>query len=107
MSRDPGLQPERTALSWQRAGVATLLVGGAAAAAAVRRGNPLVVGAALVALALAGVTAVPPRSPSARPLGRRPGRPPGLPPTTPYARLVRAAVATVALAAVGVLLSLT
>jgi Domain of unknown function (DUF202) len=103
VARDPGLQPERTTLSWQRTGVATLLAGAAAAAAAVRRGGPLVVGAALLALALAALTAVPPQSPPASPRRRRPVRRP----STPYARLVRAAVATVALAAVGVLLSLT
>jgi uncharacterized protein DUF202 len=94
VSRDPGLQPERTALSWQRTGVATLLVGVGAAAVAVRRGNVVVVLVALVALVLATVTAVPPRQLQGSPL------------TSPYARLVRAAVATGALAAVGVLLAL-
>jgi uncharacterized membrane protein YidH (DUF202 family) len=88
--RDPGLQPERTALSWQRTGVSTVLTGTGAAAAAVHRGEPLVVLAALAALAMAAATAVPP--------GRHP--------TPPFDRLVRAAVATVALAAVGILLSL-
>ena len=102
MTRDPGLQPERTALSWQRTGVAMLLAGGAAAAAAVHRGGPLVVGAALVALALAAVTAVPPRRAPALAPGRRRGRPLA----APYARLLRAALATVALAAVGLLLAL-
>jgi hypothetical protein len=95
LTRDPGLQPERTALAWQRTGVATLLVGGGAAAAAVHRSEPLVVVAALAALALAGVTAVPPRHPSVHPLA------------APYVRLLRAAVATVALAAVGLLLILS
>lgn len=95
MSRDPGLQPERTALSWQRTGVVTLLVGGGVVVAAVRRRDVVVVLLALAALALAAITAVPPR--------RQPGHP--LPP--PYVRLVRAAVATVALAVVGALLSLT
>ena len=98
MARDPGLQPERTALSWQRTGVATLLTGSAAVAAAVHGGEPLVVLPALAALALAGVTAIPPR--------RHHAHPPAPPLAPTYARLVRAAVATVALAAVGVLLAL-
>jgi len=107
VTRDPGLQPERTALSWQRTGVATLLIGIGAAAVAVRRGSPAVVLVALIALALAAVTAVPPRHrPGAEP-GAEPGRQESGPPAPPYARLVRAAVATVALAAVGLLLALT
>jgi uncharacterized membrane protein YidH (DUF202 family) len=91
VARDPGLQPERTALAWQRTGLATLLVGSGAVAGAVHRGAPLVVVAALVALAVAALTAVPPR----RHLG------------PPYARLLRATAATIALATVGVLLALT
>jgi Domain of unknown function (DUF202) len=105
MTRDPGLQPERTALSWQRTGVAALLVGGGAAAAAVHRGEPLVVVAALAVLALAGVTAIPPRLPPADHGGKATGVDHA--PRGSYARLVRAAVATVALAGVGVLLALT
>jgi uncharacterized membrane protein YidH (DUF202 family) len=91
MSRDPGLQPERTALAWQRTGVATLLVAGGAVLAALHRGRVLVVVVTLVATALAAGTAVPPR--------RHPG--------SPFGRLVRAAVAAAALAAVGVLLALS
>lgn len=91
MPRDPGLQPERTALAWQRTGISTLLVAGAAALAAAHRGRPLVLVAALAALALCAATAVPPL---------RPGGP-------PYTRLLRACVATAALAAVGVLLAVS
>ena len=90
MSRDPGLQPERTALAWHRTGVATLLVAGGSVLAALHRGGVLVVIVTLVATALAAGTAVPPR--------RHPG--------PSFGRLLRAAVATVALAAVGVLLAL-
>jgi uncharacterized membrane protein YidH (DUF202 family) len=91
MIRDPGLQAERTALAWQRTGVTTLLVAGGAVLAALHRGRVVVVIATLVATALAAGTAVPPR--------RRPG--------PSHGRLLRAAVATVALAAVGVLLALS
>ena len=89
-ARDPGLQPERTALAWQRTGVSALLVGGGAVLAAVHRDDAVVLVAALVALAAAAWTAVPPR-----------GRPRPVP-----VLLVRAAVTTAGLAVVGVLLAL-
>jgi uncharacterized membrane protein YidH (DUF202 family) len=92
VTRDPGLQPERTALAWQRTGVATLLVAGGAAFTAVHLDRTWLVVLAHVALGLAAATAVPPR--------RRH-------PAPPHGQLVRAAVATVALAAVGVLLALS
>jgi putative membrane protein len=81
---------ERTALAWQRTGVSTLLVGGGAVLAAVHLGRPAVLVAALVALAGAAWTAVPPR-----------GRPRPVP-----VLVARAAAATAALAVVGVLLTL-
>jgi hypothetical protein len=94
VTRDPGLQPQRTALAWQRTGLAALAAAGGAVLAAVHRagdGGPvLTVVLALVALALTAVTAVPPR---------------GRPAASVHRRLLRAAVATIALAAVGLLLA--
>ena len=95
MTRDPGLQPERTALAWQRTGVAALAAAGAAVLAAVHGagdGGPvLTVVVALIALVLTAATAVPPRGPL---------------PASVHRRLLRAAAATVALAAVGLLLAI-
>ena len=94
MTRDPGLQPERTALAWQRTGVAALAAAGGAVLAAVHRaddgGSPLTVVAALVALAITAAAAVPAR---------------GDPAVSAHGRLVRAAAATAALGAVGLLLA--
>ncbi|HYY09821.1 MAG TPA: hypothetical protein VE781_02730 [Kineosporiaceae bacterium] len=96
MTRDPGLQPERTALGRQRTGVATLGAVAGTGLAAVHRaaaGGPLsVTVAALLALAVAAATVVVPS-----PGRRREG--------SPYDGLLRAAAATVALAAAGLLLT--
>jgi len=58
--RDPGLQPERTSLAWQRSGVNAALVCGLAVLVALHRGDPvLIVATALLAglsAAIAGVS---------------------------------------------------
>ncbi|MBM7368421.1 DUF202 domain-containing protein [Gordonia hydrophobica] len=41
MTGDPGLQPQRTALAWQRTGLGVLITAGAAGIAALRHGFPL------------------------------------------------------------------
>jgi Domain of unknown function (DUF202) len=92
MARDPGLQPERTRLAWQRTGIATVLVGSGAALAAAHRDATGVLLLALLTCVLLGVATV---------LGGRASL------DSPFARLVVGASATIAIAVVGVALAVT
>jgi Domain of unknown function (DUF202) len=92
VARDPGLQPERTRLAWQRTGVAAVLVGAGAAFAAARREATGVLLLALLTCVLLGATSA---------VGGR------TPPDAAFARLVLGALATIAIAVVGVALALS
>jgi Domain of unknown function (DUF202) len=90
--RDPGLQPERTSLAWQRTGIATMLVGsGAALASAHGRSTPVLVLAVAACLAVGIVVLTAARLPS----------------EAPYRRLVHGASGTIVIAVVGVALALS
>jgi len=95
MPAPPGLQRERTALAWQRTGVAGTALAASVLVAAVRLAGPAVVTVAALAVGLsAGAVAVAARS--ARP-GRRGD--------SPWERLLAVAAVPAVLGAVGVLLA--
>jgi len=100
--RDPGLQPERTSLAWQRSGVNAALVSGLAVLVALHRAHPaLIVTTAVLAAgsaAVAGVTGWQ----ATRDRGA--GRPV---PAGPGDRLLAVALVVVSAAVVGVVLALT
>ncbi len=99
LAGDPGLQPERTALAWQRTGVSGSLVAAGAAVAAVHLGRPWVTVCAALAAAvcvlLAAVAATPPPT--------RPGRVA----LWTADRLLATAAIPVLVGAIGCLLALT
>jgi uncharacterized membrane protein YidH (DUF202 family) len=98
MARDPGLQPERTALAWQRTGVAGSLVGGVAVLAAAHRDSlPLVAVTALLTAASALAAGFAATRAQAGLDGVQP---------SPWSRLVATAAVPVLVALAGVILTL-
>lgn len=99
MVRDPGLQPERTAMAWQRTGLVGSLIGAVAVLAAAHRGSlPLVAVTALLtgaSAAVAGLAATRPQ------VGLRDVLP------SPWRRLVATATVTVLIAGSGLVLAVS
>jgi uncharacterized membrane protein YidH (DUF202 family) len=99
MTRDPGLQPERTALAWQRTGVVGALVGGVAVLASSHRHSLALL---LVTALLTAASAAAAGFASTRP---QPGLG-GIQPS-PWARLVATAAVPVLIGVAGIVLAIT
>jgi uncharacterized membrane protein YidH (DUF202 family) len=99
VTRDPGLQPERTALAWQRTGISGSLLGGVTVIAAAHRGSlPLLAVTALLTAISAAAAGVAATRPQAGLHGLQP---------SPWTRLIATASVPVLIGMAGLLLALT